>query len=91
VQKRNEEWWECTDHFCGQKIQFLMLDGMLNSASPTCFCGRAMKRSYVKPHFTRYETILPIDNGAPRPATVSVQLFVLPLDAMTCLLPGPKA
>jgi len=32
VQKRNEDWWECIDHSCGQKIQFLMLDGMPNRA-----------------------------------------------------------
>jgi len=91
VQKRNEDWWECVDHSCGQKIQFLMLDGMPNRAKPTCFCGSDMKRSYVKPHFTRHESTLPMDTGAPIPATVSFRLFVLPLDAMTCLLPGPEA
>jgi hypothetical protein len=90
VQERNEA-WECSDPACGQHIQFLMLDRVPDRADPTCFCGSNMRRSYVKPHFTKYENISPIDPGAPAAAKVSVKVFVLSLDAMTCLLPGSDA
>jgi len=83
VQKRNEDWWECIDHSCGQKIQFLMLDGMPNRAKPTCFCGSDMKRSYVKPHFTE-DTKAPCQWTPARQfqQPVTFRLFVLPLDAI---------
>jgi hypothetical protein len=90
VHKRNAEWWVCTDRSCGQKIQFVMLDGTSGRVNPACFCGSVMKRSYVKPHFTRFGNILPI-HGTSGPAMVTVRLLVLPLEAMTCLLPVPEA
>jgi hypothetical protein len=91
VQKRNAEWWVCTDRSCGQKIQFVMLDGTPGRINPACFCGSRMKYCYVKPQFARYENILPTRDGTPGTAKVTVQLFVLPLEAMTRLLPGPEA
>jgi hypothetical protein len=87
VEKRNQE-WECSNPACGQHIQFLMLGGISDRANPTCFCGGPMKRSYAKPHFAKYESILLDEPVAPPAARVTVKLSVLPLDAMTCLLPG---
>jgi hypothetical protein len=87
VQKRNHE-GKCSNPACGQHIQFLMLGGISDRANPTCFCGGAMKRSYVKPHLTKYESILLDEPVAPPAPRVTVKLSVVARDAMTCLLPG---
>ena len=93
MQKRNEEWWECTNRMCGHKIQFLTLGSGPNRANPTCFCGSSMKRPYVKPHYSEYTPGSDADPRASlgvRAVNVSLQLFVVSL-AMNCLLPRSDA
>ena len=72
---RNEQWWECTSGACGQRIQFRMLDEALERGCPTCFCGCSMKRSHIKPHFTKFEvdsTIGPEASRQQRPFNWSI-------------------
>jgi hypothetical protein len=88
---RNEEWWECTSGACGQRIQFRMLDKALHRGSPTCFCGCSMKRTYVKPHFTKLEVDSSIGPDATNPARVTIQLVDLTSHTTNCLIPGRDA
>jgi hypothetical protein len=85
VEENIEEWWECTNRMCGQKIQFVTLD---KGANPTCFCGSSMKRPYVKPHYREFTNLDAVAAG--RAANRSVLLFVAPF-TMTCLLPRSDA
>jgi hypothetical protein len=51
------------------RTEFRMLEGIAGRTNPTCFCGGHMKRSYVKPQFTRYESAaVPRGDSVPRPA-----------------------
>ncbi len=34
MQKSNEEWWECTNRMCGQKIQFVTLGSRTQQGQP---------------------------------------------------------
>lgn len=88
MENRNmDEWWECTSRACGHKIQFRMLVKVSGRKTPTCFCGSSMKRRYVKPRLTCERRL--IDSGAAPPSDMSLQLLVLPLDAITTfLIPG---
>jgi hypothetical protein len=88
VQNRNMDgWWECTSRTCGHKIQFRMLDKVSGQNPPTCFCGSGMKRPYAKPRLRCGDW--PIDSGAVTRSDISLQLLVLPLDAITTfLIPG---
>jgi len=70
VQKKNREWWECTNRACGHKIEFLMLNVGHDKASPACFCGSAMKRAYAKPGYNKGAGALVRDSGGVRAATV---------------------
>lgn len=88
MQKNIEEWWECTNRMCGQKIQLVTLDRGPGRASPTCFCGSSMKRPYVKPHYREYTNLDAVP--AARAANRSALLFVAPF-TMTCLLPRSDA
>jgi hypothetical protein len=93
MQKSNEEWWECTNRMCGQRIPFVTLDSGPNRANPTCFCGSSMKRPYLKPQYTEYTAGSVADPGASHDAgavKASLQLFVVPL-AMNHLLPRSDA
>lgn len=88
MQENIEEWWECTNRMCGQKIQFVTLDWGPDRANPTCFRGSSMKRPYVKPHYREYTNLgaVPAATSANR----SVLLFVAPF-TLTCLLPRSDA
>jgi len=93
MQKSNVEWWECTNHMCGQKIQFVTLGIGPNRPNPTCFCGSSMKRPYLKPHYREYTAVSVADPGAGhggRAVDVSLRLFVVPL-AMNRPLPRSDA
>ena len=68
MQKKNGEWWECTNRACGHKIEFLMLN-VGDKANPACFCGSTMKRPYVKPGYKKGASALASDSGV-RAATV---------------------
>jgi hypothetical protein len=91
VQNGKEEWWECTNRACGQKIQFQMLDKVPDRSNPTCFCGGGMKRLYVKPRFTKFEVSLGSSPDAVQSTRVTIQLVDLTLHTANCLIPGPDA
>jgi hypothetical protein len=50
-----------------------------------------MKRSYVKPHFTKFEVDSAIGPDAIKPTRVTVQLVDLTLHKVNCLIPGRDA
>ncbi|MGA2429251.1 MAG: hypothetical protein ABSH13_12200 [Candidatus Acidiferrum sp.] len=50
-----------------------------------------MKRSYVKPHFTKLEVDLAIGPNATKPTEVTIQLVDLTLHTVNCLIPGRDA
>jgi hypothetical protein len=70
VQKKNREWWECTNRACRHKIEFLMLNVGRDKASPACFCGSAMKRAYAKPGYNKGAGALVTKSSGVRAATV---------------------
>lgn len=91
MQNGNEQWWECTNRACGQKIQFQMLDRVPGRSNPACFCGRGMKRLYVKPRFTKFEVSLGTPSDATHRTRVTIQLVDLTLHTANCPIPGPDA
>jgi hypothetical protein len=50
-----------------------------------------MKRSHVKPHFTKFEVESAIDPDTTKPTTVTIQLVDLTLHTVSCLIPGRDA
>ncbi len=81
MKQRNEESWECANRACGCEIIFLMLGQVPSKTNPTCFCGCAMRRSYVKPRSQKREVSLPIGGaslGTVRTPAAGAKLFVAP-------------
>jgi hypothetical protein len=50
-----------------------------------------MKRSYVKPHFTKLDVDASIGPDATKPARVTIQLVDLTAHTANCLIPGRDA
>lgn len=75
-EKKDREWWECTNRACGHQIEFLLLNVGHEKANPACFCGGSMKRSYVKPDLKKGANALVTDSGGVSVAS-SANVFFL--------------